>query len=103
MMRLLTSLLGIAATSALLLSAVPAEARHSHHYSGSDRPDRPLADWEVFGFDLSSLPEDSASLAAFRASLAPWTQLGIANRCRDDIGIDPWRYSIKVRDFCAAR
>jgi len=109
-MSLSKSALGLAALAFLAGSAVfsassPALAGNTNHGPTSilDPNSGPLADWEVFGFDLSSIPDDPASLAAFRASLDPWTQQGITNRCRYDIGIHPFRYSPKVRDFCWAR
>lgn len=92
----------IAAAGAALLAlcmAGPASARHGG--SIYDRPDaRPLADWEVFGFDLSSVPDDAASLAAFKASLDPRTLQGVENRCKYDIIGQPNRYSPKIRTFC---
>lgn len=93
----------IAAAGAIVLGLSMTAPASASHRSGSiyDRPDaRPLQDWEVFGFDLSSVPDDPASLRAFRASLDPQTQLGITNRCRYDIVGQPNRYSPKVRMLC---
>ncbi|WEK48561.1 MAG: hypothetical protein P0Y66_12040 [Candidatus Kaistia colombiensis] len=110
-MSLSKSALGLAALafvagSAALSASSPALAGSNTNHGPTsilDPNTGPLADWEVFGFDLSSVPDDPASLAAFRTSLDPWTQQGIANRCRYDITLQPFRYSPKVRDFCWSR
>jgi hypothetical protein len=86
-----------------VLSSSPAIAASANDYSTSGIDSGPIPDWKVFGFDLSSVPDDMASLAAFKASLSPWTQQAISNRCRYNITMDPFQYSPKVRDFCAAR
>lgn len=96
--------LALLAAPVMVAGSLPAAADNNHGpTSGTTNPARALEDWEVFGFDLSSIPDDPASLAAFKASLDPTTQRGIYNRCRFDIGINPFRYSPKVRDFCWAR
>lgn len=86
-----------------VFSASPAAAVSANDFSTSGIDSGPIPDWKVFGFDLSSVPDDMASLAAFKASLSPWTQQAISNRCRYNITMDPFRYSPKVRDFCQAR
>jgi hypothetical protein len=91
----------LAAPTVLLPS--PANAVSANDFSTSGLDSGPIPDSQVFGFDLSSVPDDRASLAAFKASLSPWTQQAIINRCRYDIGIHPFRYSPKVREFCWAR
>jgi hypothetical protein len=106
-MSLSKSALGIAALALLaapaVFSATPAAATSANDFSTSGIDSGPLPDWKVFGFDLSSVPGDPASLAAFKASLDPTTQLAIRNRCRQDIALNPFRYSPKVREFCIAR
>lgn len=106
-MSLSKSALGFVALALLagpiVVSASSPALAGANDYSTSGIDSGPLPDWKVFGFDLSSIPDDSASLAAFKASLDPWTQKGIANRCRQDIALNPFRYSPKVRDFCQAR
>jgi hypothetical protein len=62
-----------------------------------------LPDWQVFGFDLTSVPNDVPSLMAFKASLDPRTQRAVNNRCAQDIIVQPWRYSSKIQRFCWGR
>ncbi|WP_201403407.1 hypothetical protein [Kaistia sp. 32K] len=106
-MSLSKTALGIVALALLaapaVFSASPAAATSANSFPTSGIESGPLPDWKVFGFDLSTVPDDTASLAAFKASLDPTTQLGIRNRCRQDIALNPFRYSPKVRDFCWAR
>jgi len=106
-MSLSKTALGAVALALLAAPAVfpasPAVAASANDYPTSGIDSGPLPDWKVFGFDLSSVPDDPASLAAFKASLSPWTQQAIYNRCRQDIALNPFRYSPKVRDFCWAR
>jgi hypothetical protein len=72
-------------------------------YSFYDSHTAPIPDWEVFGFDLSSVPGDTPSLLAFRASLDPLTQRAVTNRCQQEINQMPNRFSPKVRRFCWGR
>ncbi|MET4632422.1 hypothetical protein [Kaistia defluvii] len=105
-MSLSKSALGLALAllaAPMLLSASPASATSANDFSTSGIDSGPIPDWKVFGFDLSSVPNDTASLAAFKASLSPEMQLAISNRCRYNIAINPFQYSPKVRDFCWAR
>lgn len=106
-MRLSKSVLGLAALALLagpaMVSTPALAGANDYSTSGTDTPPRQYQDWEVFGFDLSSIPDDPASLAAFKASLDPLTQLAIHNRCRDSIAINPFYYSPKVHEFCQVR
>jgi hypothetical protein len=90
----------LAAAGALLMGLSMTAPAAAYHRQIDDPSSRPLQDWEVFGFDISSVPDDPASLLAFRASLDPRTQLAIDNRCKYDIGTAPNRYSPKIRAFC---
>ncbi|MCX5493135.1 hypothetical protein OSH11_00295 [Kaistia dalseonensis] len=100
--RSLARLAMIAASIGVLAgSAFPAFADdRGNDPSYYDSHSAPLPDWEVFGFDLTSVPGDVESLMAFKASLDPRTQLAVNNRCRQNITVMPWRYSPKVRMFC---
>jgi len=84
----------------LLCTATAASAYGRSTYDGYSQV---VPDWQVFGFDLTSIPDDLASLMAFKASLDPRLQLAVNNRCREDIVMQPWRYSSKVRRFCFGR
>ncbi len=85
----------LSAASLTAASTGPASA-----FSYYDGHTAPVPDWEVFGFDLTSVPGDIPSLMAFKASLDPRLQLAVNNRCKQDIVAMPWRYSPKVRMFC---
>ncbi|MCX5512056.1 hypothetical protein C3941_08305 [Kaistia algarum] len=96
-----SSLLKLLAVTALVaMGASAASARGGSTYDGYSQL---LPDWQVFGFDLTSIPNDVPSLMAFKASLDPRTQLAVNNRCSQDIIVQPWRYSSKVRRFCFGR
>ncbi len=98
-----SSLLKLLVVGAVLaLGASEASARNGGG-STYDGYSQLLPDWQVFGFDLTPIPNDVASLMAFKASLDPRTQQAINNRCNTDIIIQPWRYSSKVRRFCWGR
>lgn len=93
--------MGLAVGAMLALAAgSPAAFAAYQDNSTYDGHTGPVPDWEVFGFDLTSVPGDVASLMAFKASLDPKLQLAINNRCKQDIVAMPWRYSSKVRMFC---
>ncbi|WP_139251300.1 hypothetical protein [Kaistia soli] len=98
MIRSASMLIAAAFVSALALTTL--SSGHAHAFSYYDGHTAPVPDWEVFGFDLTSVPGDVASLMAFKASLDPRLQLAINNRCKQDIVAMPWRYSPKVRMFC---
>ena len=83
--------------------ALGASAGWANPNSTYDGYSQLLEDWEVFGFDLTPIPNDVPSLMAFKASLAPRTQQAVNNRCNQDIIVQPWRYSSKVRRFCWGR
>lgn len=98
------SLSRIAATAMTgLMLALGASAASAIGRSTYDGYSQLLPDWQVFGFDLTTIPNDVPSLMAFKASLDPRLQLAINNRCAHDIIIQPWRYSSKVRRFCWGR
>ncbi|MBZ9935055.1 hypothetical protein LB518_02010 [Mesorhizobium sp. BR1-1-16] len=90
----------IAAAFASALALMAASTGSAQAFSYYDGHTAPVPDWEVFGFDLTSVPGDVASLMAFKASLDPRLQVAINNRCKQDIVSMPWRYSPKVRMFC---
>ena len=85
------------ASAAGLTVALTGPAAAFSYYDGHTAP---VPDWEVFGFDLTSVPGDIPSLMAFKASLDPRLQLAVNNRCKQDIVSMPWRYSPKIRMFC---
>ncbi|MBN8999715.1 MAG: hypothetical protein J0H54_10060 [Rhizobiales bacterium] len=89
----------LAAGACLAIGATSALADRSTY----DGYSQLVPDWQVFGFDLTSIPNDVPSLMAFKASLDPRLQLAINNRCSQDIIVQPWRYSSKVRRFCWGR
>ena len=99
----LAAALALLTVPAMISATSPALATSANSFPTSGLDSGPIPDSQVFGFDLSSVPHDKASLAAFKASLAPITQQIILNRCRYDIGIHPFRYSPKIRDFCWAK
>lgn len=96
-MTRIASMLVIAASAItpFLAATVPAGA-----FSYYDGHTAPVPDWQVFGFDLTTVPGDIPSLMAFKASLDPRLQLAVNNRCKQDIVAMPWRYSAKIRMFC---
>lgn len=85
------------ATAALAFLAPAGPAGAFSYYDGHTAP---VPDWQVFGFDLTTVPGDIPSLMAFKASLDPRLQLAVNNRCKEDIVAMPWRYSPKIRMFC---
>ncbi|SHE58831.1 hypothetical protein SAMN02745157_0509 [Kaistia soli DSM 19436] len=58
--------------------------------SEADKPGGPIADTDVFGFDISM---GTANLTAEQMTAAK-------NTCRDNVTIDPVRYSSAVKSFC---
>ncbi len=58
--------------------------------SEADKPSGPVADSEVFGYDISM---GTANLTAEQITAAK-------NTCRDSVTIDPVRYSSAVKAFC---
>lgn len=103
--RTLFAASAVAATALALTSGGALARSDNRGYDPSyyDSDSAPLADWEVFGFDLSSVPDDVDSLMAFKASLDPRTQLAINNRCKFQMSMIPTRYSAKIRRFCWGR
>jgi hypothetical protein len=93
----MTSTLRLVAFAALASVSMAGQAGAFSYYDGHTAP---VPDWQVFGFDLTTVPGDVASLMAFKASLDPRLQLAVNNRCKQDIVAMPWRYSSKVRMFC---
>ena len=93
----MTSMLRLAAFAALASVSMAGEAGAFSYYDGHTAP---VPDWQVFGFDLTTVPGDVASLMAFKASLDPRLQVAVNNRCKQDIVAMPWRYSSKIRMFC---
>ena len=85
------------ALAALAAMALTGEAGAFSYYDGHTAP---VPDWQVFGFDLTTVPGDIPSLMAFKASLDPKLQKAIEGRCKQDIVAMPWRYSSKIRMFC---
>lgn len=90
------SLIAVAAFAATLTAATTPAGAFTYY----DGHTAPVPDWEVFGFDLTTVPGDVPSLIAFKASLDPRLQVAVNNRCKQDIAFMPWRYSPKVRMFC---
>ncbi len=58
--------------------------------SNADKPSGPIADSDVFGFDITM---GTANLTAEQRTAA-------MNTCRDNVTIDPVRYSSAVKTFC---
>ena len=58
--------------------------------SEADKPSGPVADSDVFGFDITM---GTANLTAEQRTAA-------MNTCRDNVTIDPVRYSAAVKSFC---
>ncbi len=58
--------------------------------SSADKPSGPIADSDVFGFDITM---GTANLTAEQKTAA-------MNTCRDQVTIDPVRYSSAVKTFC---
>jgi len=58
--------------------------------SSADKPDGPIADQDVFGFDITM----------GTANLTPEQLTAAQNTCRDNVTIDPVRYSSAVKSFC---
>lgn len=88
------------ALAALAAFALTAQASAFSYYDGYSAP---VPDWQVFGFDLTTVPGDIPSLMAFKASLDPRTRQAVDSRCRQEIVGTPWRFSSKIRMFCWGR
>ncbi len=58
--------------------------------SEADKPSGPIADADVFGYDITM---GTANLTAEQITSAK-------NICRDNVTIDPVRYSSAVKSFC---
>ncbi|MBZ9935054.1 hypothetical protein LB518_02005 [Mesorhizobium sp. BR1-1-16] len=58
--------------------------------SEADKPGGPIADQDVFGFDITM----------GTANLTPEQLTAAQNTCRDNVTIDPVRYSTAVKSFC---
>ncbi|MCX5479459.1 hypothetical protein OSH08_10615 [Kaistia geumhonensis] len=71
-------------------TANPSNGVSPESSSEADKPGGAIADQDVFGFDISM---GTAKLTAEQMMAAK-------NTCRDQVTIDPTRYSSTVRSFC---